>query len=98
MSSAGDAAVDAPRPIVEVVRRIVSKKWEGDGWRGTECAATERDGGGEDNESGARAYLVTVPSARSGPTIAKSRDDKGKEKMGGRGRPHIAGGGGLSTA
>ena len=41
-------------------------------------------GGGEDNESGARAYLVTVPSARSGSTIAKSGDDKGRETGGSR--------------
>ena len=50
---------------------------------------------GEDNESETRAYLVTAPSARSGPTT--SGGDRGREKMGNHGRPHIAGGGCLST-
>ena len=37
----------------------------------------EGAGGGEDNESGALADLVTAPPARSGPIIAKSRDERG---------------------
>ena len=52
---------------------------------------------GEDNESRAREYLVAAPSARGGPTIAKSGGDRGREKMGNHGCPHIAGGGCLSV-
>ena len=51
--SASNAVVYAPRPVVEVVGRVVSEEREGDGYRGTECAVTERgeiEGGGREGQ------------------------------------------------